>query len=279
MIEGERTTLERSNQISENALAEGAPANEHRPLIKHCCCGQDVLIRPLGREGDCRRLSQYFSRLSRNSAHSRLYVLGVPLAARHEQRCRGVSVDESQAATSTEAERGVGRCCECQGVYEYTLIAVIEGPMGDQQVVGEACYVVDPGCEGQAEAAASVADAYQAHGLGRALVAALVEAARARGIKRLAAYVLADNYPASRTFLGLGFRAVLWQPGTLKMVLDLADDGQPQVPAGAKSSPSVEGPSGTFDQLSPIMFNGHAGGASVSQNHRTSRRRRTCKSG
>jgi GNAT superfamily N-acetyltransferase len=252
--------LKRSDQTEQSALANGAQTTNHQPLATHHCCGHEVKIRFIGHEGDAERLNRYFSGLSRDSARSRLSVLGVPQAARHQYHS---STDRQMLCERTEATAENHRhSCECTN--EVTLVAVVENAAGEQQIVGEASYVVDLSCAGQAEAAVSVADAYQAQGLGRTLIRSLIEAARAKGITRLAVYVFADNYPALRTFMGLGFRVVLWQPGVLKMVLELPDDYLAQEIISGKNASSASRVSSTLGQTSRIMPEGHVSAVPVS---------------
>lgn len=261
--------MERLNPSEVAASGKSATTEQHRLLAKHCCCGHEVLIRAFGNEGDCQRLSRYFSCLSRDSAHSRLCVLGAPFAARHQHHC------DSGQPGSPQASRGAGEASEasggrsCLGRDEFALVAVVEGETGEQRIVGEACYVIDPVCDGQVEAAVSVADAYQRHGLGRALARSLIEAAQANGVMRLAVYVLADNYPALRTFISLGFKAVLWQPGIIKMVLELVQERSvksttAQDFSAVKTTAFASPTSGTLEQIASIIPNGYASAAPVS---------------
>ncbi len=261
---GSGRTLKRSNPPEPAALANSVKAEDRQSLSTYCCCGREILIRPIGHEGDCQRLNRYFSCLSRDSAHSRLCVLGAPLAAQNEHHCSSGRASNPRALPAGGEATDASRRRNCQRPNEFTLIAVVGGETGDQRIVGEACYVVDPGCEGQAEAAISVADVYQRHGLGRALARSLIEAAHANGVMRLAVYVLADNYPALRTFISLGFKAVLWQPGILKMVLELANERPAQDFMAEKTMRFADRASGTLDQIPSIIANGRTGVPSVS---------------
>ncbi|GEM_PF-2355135 len=184
---------------SESLSTLGHTTSDQALRIVYRCRGQEVLIRPLQIPADQQRLHDYFLRLSRDSAYCRFFVLG---GAPPPTPIRG-----SQASHEGEV----------------ALVAVTTGPGQDEIIIGEACYVVDPACDCQGEVAVSVADEYQAHGLGTALLRALIDVARSRKLERLIVYVLAQNYPALRTFLGLGFKTVLWQPGVLKMVLELSE--------------------------------------------------------
>jgi len=77
------------------------------------------------------------------------------------------------------------------------LVAVIEE--GDRTaIVGGGRYiVVQPG---EAEIAFAIVDHYQGRGIGRALMRHLIAIARAAGVKRFIAEVLAENLPMLRIF-------------------------------------------------------------------------------
>lgn len=78
------------------------------------------------------------------------------------------------------------------------IVAVCPDAGGrDEQIVGVARY--DLRDDGRAELGIVVEDRYQRHGIGSALLAALVGAARARGIRAIVAEVLVEN----RRMLGL----------------------------------------------------------------------------
>ena len=104
--------------------------------------------------------------------------------------------------------------------FVWVVIDGIDGP-----VVADARFVRDQDDPNLAEIAFTVADAYQGRGLGRLLFAALVVAARADGIKRFHARVLADNV-ASRALLDhLG---AAWEREELGIVATTADVPAPK---------------------------------------------------
>jgi acetyltransferase len=76
---------------------------------------------------------------------------------------------------------------------ELALIALAGNPP-DESIVGVARYVGNADLE-SAEFAIAVADAWHGHGLGRALMQALIECAKKRGFRRLIGIVLAINEP------------------------------------------------------------------------------------
>jgi len=81
-------------------------------------------------------------------------------------------------------------------VNHVALVAVIED---DQTaIVGGGRYIVVR--PGEAEIALAIVDHYQGCGIGTALIRHLVAIARAAGLKRLIAEVLAENLPMLRVF-------------------------------------------------------------------------------
>jgi RimJ/RimL family protein N-acetyltransferase len=71
-------------------------------------------------------------------------------------------------------------------------------------IVGTATFIIGPGPE-TCEFAISVADAWGGAGLGHALMTALIEAARRRGLREMDGFVLAENQPMLRLASRLGF--------------------------------------------------------------------------
>jgi RimJ/RimL family protein N-acetyltransferase len=85
---------------------------------------------------------------------------------------------------------------------EYVLIATIPFE-GRERQVGVARYAMDAG--GDAEVAIVVSDEWQGRGLGRRLLAELVQAARARGVRRLYGTTFSSNVPMRELARKLGF--------------------------------------------------------------------------
>jgi acetyltransferase len=77
-------------------------------------------------------------------------------------------------------------------------------------IVGTATFILDPGGQ-SCEFAISITDAWGGAGLGSALMTALIEAARRRGLREMAGFVLAENQPMLRLAQRLGF-AILRDP-------------------------------------------------------------------
>ncbi len=71
-------------------------------------------------------------------------------------------------------------------------------------IVGSATFVLGPRGD-DCEFAVSVTDAWAGAGLGRVLLAALVDAARKRGLREMTGFVLAGNAPMLRLAARLGF--------------------------------------------------------------------------
>ena len=77
---------------------------------------------------------------------------------------------------------------------------------GVEQFVGVARYVVDP-AELSAEVAIVVGDAWQGQGLGRRLLATLLEHAQGAGVQEAVGVVLATNRAMLRLARSMGFAA------------------------------------------------------------------------
>jgi RimJ/RimL family protein N-acetyltransferase len=87
--------------------------------------------------------------------------------------------------------------------------------------LGVARYVRIPDEPRVAEAAVTVADAHQGKGLGTLLLSMLALAARAAGIERFRAYVLAENLPMREIAEEFGAEARFDSPGVLRIEVPL----------------------------------------------------------
>jgi acetyltransferase len=87
---------------------------------------------------------------------------------------------------------------------ELALVALV-GDGEDEEEVGLAQCVVDDAAEGRWDFAIVIADAWQGRGLGRALLARLVEAARDAGVRVLSGITLAENHGMILLARKLGF--------------------------------------------------------------------------
>lgn len=102
------------------------------------------------------------------------------------------NVDRLHKALSTLTRDGLG------------LAATVPAEDGFD-IVGTAIYINSPGGK-SCEFAMTVVDAWAGAGLGRVLLGALVEAARANGLAEIEGFVLADNAPMLRLASKLGFQ-------------------------------------------------------------------------
>jgi RimJ/RimL family protein N-acetyltransferase len=85
---------------------------------------------------------------------------------------------------------------EVDGVRHAALVAVLADD--PESLVGVARYVALPDAPDTAELAVVIGDPLQGQGLGRRLTELLADEARARGIRRFAATMLAENQAAMR---------------------------------------------------------------------------------
>jgi acetyltransferase len=83
------------------------------------------------------------------------------------------------------------------------LLAEVFDDAGQETVIAEARYVIDESDPGTCEIALAVADAWQSHGIARALLGRLERQAVASGIRRMCADMLISN----RAMRGLAVRA------------------------------------------------------------------------
>ena len=89
------------------------------------------------------------------------------------------------------------------------------GPGSSASRASFACPTAD------VEPALAVVDDWQARGLGTVLLAALVNAARAQGVRRFQAYVLADNADMLRLLAGVGTLRTSWAGPAVHVTVDL----------------------------------------------------------
>jgi RimJ/RimL family protein N-acetyltransferase len=131
--------------------------------------GTPALIWPL-LASDARTLREGFRRLSPESRRSRFLA---PLS----------DLDEAMIG------RLVG---DVDGVHHVAVVLVVLPPGGLEQPVGVARLIQDPSDPATADIAVTVADQWQGHGVGAALVRALMER-RPPGLRRIRTVVDADN--------------------------------------------------------------------------------------
>jgi acetyltransferase len=100
--------------------------------------------------------------------------------------------------------------------HRHMAFAVTTVSYGDEQFVGVGRYVVDAATP-SADIAIVLADAWQGQGLGRRLLATLLEHARTAGVREAAGVVLATNEAMLRLARSAGF-AVTAEPGDATVV-------------------------------------------------------------
>jgi RimJ/RimL family protein N-acetyltransferase len=93
------------------------------------------------------------------------------------------------------SELELQRLTAMDGWNQYALGVCTRGADGALEGVGVARFARTESDSNSAEIAITVVDAFQGRGIGRALVARLVDAATARGIRTLHAIVMPDNLP------------------------------------------------------------------------------------
>jgi RimJ/RimL family protein N-acetyltransferase len=162
--------------------------------LKH---GAEIAIRPIGPE-DGPRLRAAYGRLSLLSRYQRFH-----------------------SAKPYLSESEVHYLVDVDGRSHYALVATpVSRP---EQIVGVARFVRLQDEPQTAEFSIVVGDHLHRQGLATALMQRLIEAARARGIRRLRATMLAENGPVHALVRGLAPQAAYRRRGTVDEVdLDLA---------------------------------------------------------
>jgi RimJ/RimL family protein N-acetyltransferase len=151
--------------------------------------GTQVLIRPI-MPGDSDRLAAAYDRLSDETIHSRF------LSAKPR-----LSASELRYLTQVDGSTHVA------------FVAVLkEQP---EHIAGVARFIRSSDDPETAEVAVTVGDCYQDKGLGRRLGLELADAARARGVKRFTATMLASNEAAHRLFARVSERLETSHTGSL----------------------------------------------------------------
>jgi RimJ/RimL family protein N-acetyltransferase len=136
-----------------------------------------VDLRPI-RASDAAEFARAFTRLSERSRHRRFLSLAPALRP-----------DELRYLTAVDHDEHVA------------LVAV---DPASEEILGSARYIRLPARPDDAELAIEVIDDWQRRGVGRALLRAPSDHARASGIRRLVAIVSAENFPMQRVLRRAG---------------------------------------------------------------------------
>jgi RimJ/RimL family protein N-acetyltransferase len=107
--------------------------------------------------------------------------------------------------------------------HDHEALAAID-PESDRGV-GVARFVRDPKRRDSAEVAFAVLETWQGRGVGKALMRALADRARAEGITRITALMLAHNSPMRHLLAEIGpIRVVSRDAGAVELAVDLPPD-------------------------------------------------------
>lgn len=172
---------------------------QHRRTVRS---GHRVLIRPIHRD-DKQRLLDAFERLSPESRYRRFFSPVPHLRA-------------GQLRYLTELDH-----------HTHEAVAAID-PRTDQGI-GVARFVRSADDPDVAEFAIAVVDHWQGRGIGTALLEELVGRARAEGVKRFSASVLAGNNAMLELLHKLGdVHTVGREQGVVELVIDLSEGAMPE---------------------------------------------------
>jgi RimJ/RimL family protein N-acetyltransferase len=153
-----------------------------------------VQLRPISPD-DLIALHQFHAGLSPQSRYYRFFNHHPQLSDKEARRFVSVDQADRVAIVATIANR---------------LVAVARFEREPDTDSAEAAFVVD--------------DVYQGQGLGKALLAQLIRAARHRGITRLVANVLPDNYAMQTVLRGSGYPLTAeFSGGVLELSIDLTN--------------------------------------------------------
>ena len=139
--------------------------------------GARIELRPIS-PADKELLVDEFEHLSDESRYRRFLGPHLSLTARELRYFTEVDHDRHEAVVAVDPQSGHG--------------------------IGVARYIASPESPSAAEMAIAVIDEWQGRGVGTALLQALVERARANGVRRFTATVLSTNRPMLALFSELG---------------------------------------------------------------------------
>ncbi|HUO58858.1 MAG TPA: GNAT family N-acetyltransferase, partial [bacterium] len=113
------------------------------------------------------------------------------------------------------------RICFTDYEREMALIALRKKPTGDQEVLG-ICRLSSTRLREEAEYSILVSDQLQGQGLGSRMMKALLDIAKAEGIKRVVGYILPENSRMQAVSTRLGFKLnTLKDIGVVQAWIDL----------------------------------------------------------
>ncbi|TVR24028.1 MAG: GNAT family N-acetyltransferase [Anaerolineaceae bacterium] len=118
------------------------------------------------------------------------------------------------------AHERLSRICFIDYDREMVLVATRRDDKGEEQVLGAGRLTKLHG-KNESEFGLVVGDEFQGHGLGKQLLARLVEVARAEALDRMIGYILPDNSVMLAVSEEIGFRMERTADNNVKAVLDL----------------------------------------------------------
>jgi GNAT superfamily N-acetyltransferase len=161
--------------------------------------GAILTVRPV-RPDDKRAIADGFRRMSERSRYQRFLTVRDALSTKELRYLTEIDHHDHEALIAHDAESGQG--------------------------AGIGRFVRDPTAPKSAEAAVAVVDEWQHRGLGTALTGLLADRARAEGIERLTALLLAENMAMLSVLEGLGPARTVSREGPLLQVeIDLPEEG------------------------------------------------------
>lgn len=173
-------------------------SSETREVEVELIDGSTVRIRPIS-PSDADLLRAGFEKLSPESRHRRFLAAMTRLT-------------DSMVAYLTDVDH-----------HDHEALLAIDPRSGE--ATGVARYVREAGTS-DAEVAVTVADDWQGRGLATALLELLTDRARAEGVCRFKALVLAYNHPMRDVLAGLGQARLTGTSGeTVELLLELPEDG------------------------------------------------------
>jgi RimJ/RimL family protein N-acetyltransferase len=171
------------------------PAEWHERLRD----GEPIVVRPI-EPGDREELADGIRRLSAESRYRRFFT---PTDA----------LSQSQLRYLTEVDH-----------HDHEALVAVEPATG--RGVGVARFVRSPSDPEVAEVAVAVADSWHGRGVATALLHRLTERARAEGIRRFSAEILADNRPMLELIDDLGEVTVTdRERGSVAVEVELPEEG------------------------------------------------------